>query len=204
MRDSIVRLDAQAVRASVQVVSGISDADLAKPTPCAGWTLADLLAHMTVQHEGFAAAAAGEGANLDLWRPKPRNRDTPSTLVKEYASAADRVLDAFAADGVLDREFSLPEISTRTTFPGRQAIAFHFVDYVTHGWDVARSLGLGYDLDPDVLDAAHQVARAVPDDERRLRPGAAFAPGIPVDPDRAMLERVVALLGRRPEWPALP
>jgi uncharacterized protein (TIGR03083 family) len=51
----IVGLDARAVRASVQVVSQASAADLARPTPCADWTLADLLAHMTAQHNGFAA-----------------------------------------------------------------------------------------------------------------------------------------------------
>ena len=39
-----------------------------EPTPCEGWTLADLLAHMTVQHRGFAAAARGLGADPDVWR----------------------------------------------------------------------------------------------------------------------------------------
>jgi uncharacterized protein (TIGR03086 family) len=105
---------------------------------------------------------------------------------------------------VLDREFSLPEFSAAATFPARQAIAFHFVDYVVHGWDVARSLSSGYHLEPEVLDAAHQVALAVPDGEPRLRPGAAFAPRIAANPDGTTLERIVALLGRRPEWPALP
>lgn len=32
---------------------------MSRPTPCAGWSLRDLLARMTVQHRGFAAAAAG-------------------------------------------------------------------------------------------------------------------------------------------------
>src|SRR5579859_7441834 len=54
----LVRLDARAVLASIQIVSQASTADLARPTPCADWTLADLLAHMTAQHNGFAAAAA--------------------------------------------------------------------------------------------------------------------------------------------------
>src|SRR5487761_339030 len=176
MSDSIVRLDARAVRASVEVVSKAGPGDLARMTPWAGWTLADLLAHMTVQHEGFAAAAAGEGADLDRWQQIHQDR---GTLVARYASAAGQVLDAFAADGVLDRDFSLPEISTQVTFPARQAIAFHLVDYVVHGWDVARSLGLDYDLEPDPLEAALKVALAVPEGEQRLEPGAAFAPRIP-------------------------
>ena len=40
MGSDIVGLDARAVRASVQIVSRASAADLARPTPCPDWTLA--------------------------------------------------------------------------------------------------------------------------------------------------------------------
>ena len=192
----IVGLDARAVRASVRVVSQASAADLARPTPCAGWTLADLLAHMTAQHNGFAAAAAGEGGALVRWQTGAPAADP----VGEYAAAAERVLAAFAAADVLAREFVLPEISTRVRFPAAEAIGFHFVDYVVHGWDAARALGLGYDLGPDVLTAARPIAWSVPDGERRRRPGAAFAPRVAVTGGGA-LDEIVALLGRRPDWP---
>jgi uncharacterized protein (TIGR03086 family) len=192
----IVELDAQAVRASVEVVARISPADLARPTPCAGWTLADLLAHMTIQHDGFAAAAAGHGADLARWHTgAPADHPVP-----EYAAAAARVLDAFAQPGVLDREFALPELSTDRTFPGRQAIGFHLVDYVVHGWDVARSLGLAYELGPGLLAVALGITRGVPDGENRLRPGAAFAPRV-ASAAGGPLDEIVALLGRRPGWP---
>jgi len=134
----IVRLDAEAVRASVRVVGLAGPEDLARMTPCAGWMLGDLVAHMTAQHDGFAAAAAGEGADPTRWQPGEPVRDP----VGEYEAAAGRVLAAFAADGVLDRPFTLPEINPELRFPAPQAIGFHFIDYVVHGWDVARSLGL--------------------------------------------------------------
>jgi uncharacterized protein (TIGR03086 family) len=192
----IVGLDARAVRASVRVVWQASATDLARPTPCAGWTLADLLAHMTAQHDGFAAAAAGEGADLVRWQTGAPAADP----VGEYAAAAERVLAAFAAADVLAREFVLPEISARLRFPAAEAIGFHFVDYVVHGWDVARALGLDYDLEPDVLAAAWPIAWSVPDGERRRRPGAAFAPRVAVT-GGGVLDEIVALLGRRPDWP---
>ena len=100
----IVRLDASAVRASVQVVSRARPADLARSTPCADWTLADLLAHMTAQHNGFAAAAVGQGADLIRWQTGAPAADP----VREYAAAAARVLAAFSAPGVLGRDFALP------------------------------------------------------------------------------------------------
>src|SRR5580658_9827736 len=191
----LVGLDARAVRASVQVVSLASAADRGRPTPCAGWTLADLLAHMTAQHNGFAAAAAGDGADLVHWQTGAPVADP----VGEYAAAADRVIAAFAAAAVPGGEFVLPEISPKLRFPAVEAIGFHFVDYVVHGWDVARALGLGYDLEPDVLAAAVSIAQAVPDGERRRQAGAAFAPRVAAT-GGGVLDQIVALLGRRPDW----
>lgn len=163
---AIVGLDARAVLASVQIVSRASAADLARPTPCPDWRLAELLAHMTAQHNGFAAAAAGYGADLVHWQTGAPVADP----VGEYAVAAARVMAAFAAAGVLAGEFVLPEISPELRFPAAEAIGFHFVDYVVHGWDVAQALGRAYDLEPDLLTAALPIAQAVPDGERRRRP----------------------------------
>ena len=129
----IVALDARVVRATVSVVSQVSPADLARPTPCADWTLAELLAHMTAQHDGWTAAAAGDGGDLSRWQPGLPAADP----VKEYAAAAGRVLAAFGADGMLDREFVLAELSPALRFAADQAISFHFIDYLVHGWDVA-------------------------------------------------------------------
>jgi len=189
------KLDETTVRASVGVVQRLSDTDLDRPTPCAQWHLGDLLAHMTVQHLGFAAAAAGHGADPGLWRPRP----SPEDPLGAYARAAGKVLAAFAPDDVLDREFALPEVGTAHTVPGRMAIGFHFVDYVVHGWDVARSVGVAWQLPDEVLRAALPIAEAVPDDGTRLAEGAAFGPRHP-EPDDDLLGRILALLGRAPDW----
>jgi len=165
--------DAAAVRASVAVVAEVSTADLDRPTPCAAWDLRALLAHMTVQHHGFAAAAEGNGALLAVWQPT-----ASADPVGDYARAADRVLAAFAGD-VLDRPFDLGEIGV--TVPGRVAISFHFIDYVVHGWDVAATLGRPFHLPDDLVKAAVSVADRVPTGERRLLPGASFAPPLPED-----------------------
>lgn len=181
---------ARAVRATVPLVARVRPPDLSLPTPCAEWDLGQLLAHMTVQHRGFAAAAAGHGGDLDSWQPRPLG-DDPG---REYARAAESVIAAFAEPGVLDRGIVLPEL-TSTPIPGRLVIGFHLVDYVVHGWDVARTLGLPYELPPDVLAAALPIAEGVPDGADRLLPGAAFAPRRP-DPGEDPLDRILALLGR--------
>ena len=196
----IVALDAQAVRASVGLVERATARDLARPTPCADWTLHGLLRHMIAQHYGFAAAAAGDG-DLARWMLRPLGADPAAA----YREAAECVLDAFAADGAVDRDFPLPEITRDLMFPGRQAISFHLVDYVVHSWDVARTLGLPADLDPALVEAALRVAQAVPGGAARLEPGAAFGPVVdwPGEPSGSAgsgLDQIVALLGRSPGW----
>jgi uncharacterized protein (TIGR03086 family) len=190
-------LNRRAVRASIEVVARVTADDLGRPTPCEAWTLADLLAHMMAQHYGFAAAARGEGGNLAVWEVRPVGNDPAGT----YAAAAEHVIQAFSEVGVLERAFVLPEISKTITFPAPQAISFHFIDYVVHSWDVARSLGVPIAFDPDVLEAAISVALAVPDGERRLQPGAAFRPGLAVPEGSNLLDRILAMLGRSPAWP---
>jgi uncharacterized protein (TIGR03086 family) len=190
----IIALDAQAVRASVDLVAQATARDLARPTPCADWTLHGLLRHMIAQHYGFAAASAGDG-DLAQWMLRPLGQDP----VAAYRAAAGCVLDAFAADGALDREFPLPELKSGLMFPARQAISFHFVDYVVHSWDVARTLGLPLDLDPALLEAALRVAQAVPGGAARAEPGAAFGPAVESSGGSG-LDQIVALLGRSPGW----
>jgi len=196
----IVALDAQAVRASIDLVARVTERDLARPTPCVDWTLHGLLRHMIAQHHGFAAAAAGDG-DLANWMLRPLGADPAAA----YRAAAGTVLGAFAADGVVEREFPLPELRLGQLFPGRQAISFHLVDYVVHAWDVAVTLGAPVELDPALLDAALRVARAVPGGGFRLEPGAAFGPAVEWSPGAggpggSRLDQIVALLGRSPGW----
>jgi len=191
----LIELDATAVRVSVNLVAQLTPADLTRPTPCAGWTLYGLLAHMATQHYGFAAAAAGQ-EGPGSWRLRRLGPDP----AQDYRDAAGTVLAAFAADGVMGREFTLPEFAPRQRFPAAQAISFHFIDYVVHSWDVARALGLPVSFGPGVLAAARGVASQVPGDEARLRPGAAFAPPVPFPGDGG-LDEIVAFLGRSPAWP---
>jgi uncharacterized protein (TIGR03086 family) len=192
---SVLAADEAATRGSVAVVAEIAPSDLSLPTPCARWDLRDLLAHMTAQHRGFAAAASGGGSDPAVWRP--RESDDP---VAAYSDAASSVVAAFAAPGVLDRAFVLPEIPRAPSFPGRVAVGFHLVDYVVHGWDVARSLGLPYAPPDEVVAATVPIARAVPDGEGRLAEGAAFAPGLRLPPGVSALDEILLRLGRDPSW----
>lgn len=191
-------MNALAVRDSMDIVKQVRPADLTRPTPCAGWTLADLLGHMAVQHRGFAAAARGDGADLAHWEFATAGDDA----VEQYLAASEEVLAAFAALGD-DLEFvvDLPEFTVDPPkFPARLAVAFHFIDYVVHGWDVAATLGIPYVLRPELEDTALTVALAVPNGDNRLADGASFVPALDAAESGSTLDRVLRYLGRTPDW----
>ena len=192
----IVELDRIAVHEAVRVVGLAEEADWERDTPCAGWTLRRLVAHMTAQHLGFAAAARGAGHEAEHWR-EPEDMREPARV---HRVAATAVLVAFAEPGAAERRFALPELGG--SFPGGRAIGFHFIDYVVHAWDVAAALGVSLALPEHVLDAALAVARRVPVDPARRGPGFAFAPALDVPRGSGPLEEALRLLGRVPEgWP---
>jgi uncharacterized protein (TIGR03086 family) len=191
----LVDLDRRAVELSAQIVAQAEAADLGRPTPCAAWTVRDLLDHMITQHYGFAAASAGRGGDRQVWQVVH-----PDSPIGDYAAAAEHVIAAFARPEALERSFELPEISTTVAFPAAQAISFHFVDYVVHGWDVARALDVPFDVSDELAEAALVVARRVPEGENRLGAGAAFRPGVPAPADGTVLDQVLAALGRSPAW----
>lgn len=194
----IRNLNAQAVRDSMDIVRQVQATDLARPTPCEGWTLADLLGHMTVQHHGFAAAARGDGADLKHWEFAPAGADA----VPRYLAASEDVLAAYAElDDSLDTVFDLPEFKVDPPrFPARVAIGFHFIDYVVHAWDVAVTLGAGFELRPELADEAVRISLAVPNGDNRTADGAAFIPALEVPEDASALDRILLYLGRTPNW----
>lgn len=188
------------VLASVDVVSGVSVDDLPRVTPCAGWNLVDLLTHMTVQHRGFAAAARGHGADEAVWRTGSVGAAVADDPAGTYAAAAAQVIDAFAGDEVLEAPFVLPELGGQAAFPGAMAIGFHYIDYVVHGWDVARTLGRSYELPAEALAAAIPLALVVPDGDFRAADNAPFGPAIGSPEHAGDLDRILAHLGRSPRW----
>lgn len=194
---NVRELDRRAMDVTARLVPLVTAEHWHRPTPCAGWQVHDLLAHILGQYHGFALAASGHPTDLEAFRPRPVE---PAELVASYTAAAERVSAAFAEPGVPERAFHLPEIRDGGPFPATAAIGFHLVDEVAHAWDLARSIGTAVDFDAEVLRAALAIAARVPDDPASRGPGFAFGPGYRPDPGLPALDRIVALLGRRPDW----
>ena len=198
----ILDLDRRALAAAGEAVARVTAAQLDNPTPCRDWTLRELLSHMLGHNHGFAAAARGETVPAAVWDGSPAVDDP----YPAYAESAQAASDAFAAPGALDRQIELPGLGA---FPLRIAIGFHFVDYLIHGWDVARSIGAtsgpgggpGY-ADSELTATALKFASRWPDVPQMRGPGAPFGPKVDVPASAPPFDRLLGLLGRPPDWTA--
>jgi uncharacterized protein (TIGR03086 family) len=183
-------LDRRALLVLDKIVAAATTADLARPTPCAGWTLADLLRHQVSENHAFATAAR-EGSAPD-WD----GGDLGDDAYAAYRASVDDFLAAIADDAVLGRQLTINHFGT---FPGPIALHMHLVDTVAHGWDLARTLGLPYEPDAEAVHAALRLAERIPAEGREVN--GSFALRVDVPPDASELDRFLALLGRDPAWP---
>jgi uncharacterized protein (TIGR03086 family) len=180
----------RAIGVASEYVTGIGDEALGSPTPCAGWDLGALLAHMVGQHHGFAAAVRDGDAPVEAYAP----RDVTGRIAAEWQESVDVLLAAFATAD-LDRPVRLVEISTDRRLPAGVAVSFQLLDTVVHTWDVATALGAEFGPDPELASTTLALARLVPQGDGRLRPGAAFAPVVTAASDDDWTQ-ALALTGR--------
>ena len=81
---------------------------------------------------------------------------------------------------------------------GRGVIAVNFADVLVHGWDIARAAGFDVAIDDDLCTAALRVTSRFPENLRG--PDGAFDHPRPVPDDAPVQLRLLAFLGRDPEW----
>lgn len=187
--DELRELHRRALDDAAGLVGQLRDEHLTGSTPCADWDLAALLAHMTGQHLGFALAVETGTAPVGAYAPIVWTRIA-------WAASIERLRTAFAA---ADPDASVLEVELDPTrpLPLATVVGAQLLDTAVHSWDVARSLGLEYTPDPDIVDRVMQIATGIPNGENRTTPKAAFAPALVSAPGSAeKWTRCLALLGR--------
>ncbi|WP_158882541.1 TIGR03086 family metal-binding protein [Amycolatopsis anabasis] len=187
----IRHLDRRALETIDKIIADAHPNDLDRPTPCAAWNLRDLLRHQISENTAFSIALR-EGAAAD-WESGARSTD----VFRDYAESVTAVLGAIDAEGTLERPVSIHEFGP---FPGRIAVSMHLVDSVVHGWDIAKTLGVPYQPDPDAVHEALLFAEKIPADPETRGPDASFDLVVPVGADASELERLLGLVGRSPGW----
>jgi uncharacterized protein (TIGR03086 family) len=181
-----------AARQVVRLLDGVPDTRLDAPTPCAAFTVRDLLAHLIGLTGAFREAAdkrpapepaegAGRGAALPAdWRRLLAGR---LTALAEAWHGRDAWEGSTRAGGV--------------TLPAGVAAQVALDELVLHGWDLARATGQPFSCDRSSLQVVYALLAPEADNPARAP---MFGPVVDVPYGSPFLDRVVGLGGRDPKW----
>jgi uncharacterized protein (TIGR03086 family) len=153
--------------------------DRSGPSPCAGWSLADLLAHMDDGLDAFLEAAGG-AVRVEV----PYH---PGSDVAALQTKACHLLGVWSGGTparvvVGDRPAETPVI-----------VAAAALEITVHGWDVAQATGVPRPIPEDLAVALLPVAMAMVSPEDRV---GRFGPPRAVRPDAPASAALLAFLGR--------
>lgn len=156
-----------------------------------GWSVADLVAHLTNQQLWVPPLLAGEPLEDAAARIPTDTEDVlAGDPLTSWETAADAALTAWAQPGALDRTVHLHSGPAEAT----DHLAGMTADLTVHAWDLAHALGRDTHLDPELVAAAFRHAERTLDDEGV--PGV-FEPPVDVPPGADLQTRLLARFGRR-------
>ena len=164
-------------------LAGVQDELLDRPTPCEGWTLGDLLAHMEDALDAFTEAAGGEVEVHGGSRAEGRIaaiQDKACALLGAWGGTMPGDVVIATRGGGLDLLSSV-------------LVATAALEVTVHGWDVGRATGEAVAIPPALARDLLPVAEAVVGPADR---GVRFAAARAVAPDAAYDVLLLAHLGR--------
>ncbi|MFJ9407558.1 TIGR03086 family metal-binding protein [Streptomyces sp. NPDC101393] len=194
----------------IDLLAGVDDGRLDGPTPCSAYTVGELVQHVDSVSQALAALAHGAHARTDgkgadtgtgdggADRPTGADTETEPTVLDFGGGWRDtvtrHVLDLGGAWGdpaAWRGSGSAGGLELPNELWGKIALT----EVVVHGWDLAQATGRPFDLPEETLRAclAH-VADFVP---RAPVPGL-WGPAVEVPADAPVLDRMVAITGRKP------
>lgn len=174
----------------IEVLAGVTDDQLTSSSPCAEYTVGDLIDHVDQVSRSATALARraaelpGTGTGPDAAHLDAGWRDSVARHLRELGQAWD---DPAAWQGTAN----VPGLDLSNEMWGKITLT----EVVVHGWDIARATGQPFDLPEHTLQAClDHVAEFVPN----APVPALWGPPVDVAPDATLLNRIVAITGRVP------
>jgi uncharacterized protein (TIGR03086 family) len=170
----------------VRLVQSVPDDALDRPTPCADYTVGDLLDHIG----GFALAFRGAAVKEPL---DGVGAGDAADLPPDWSTRIPDDLEALAAAWDDPDAWRGMTAAGGVELPGEVAGVIALDELVLHGWDLARAIGQpsGYDGPGlDDVDAAVQ----------QFQGAGIFGPEVPVPVDAPLMDRILGHAGRVPDW----
>ena len=188
-----------AARRLADLVAGVSDGQLDAPTPCSDYRLGDLIHHVGGLALAFTAAARkdrGEASNR-------RSKGDASQLGSDWRERIPQDLATLAEAWRDPQAWSGMTRIAGLEMPGEAAGVFALDELVVHGWDVAQASGQPYDCEPTALEVVHNLVAQFSGPGMDQQRQGLFGPEVAVSDDAPLLDRVIGMTGRDPNWSVL-
>jgi uncharacterized protein (TIGR03086 family) len=185
-----------AARQLASVVRGVPDDMLGAPTPCPAYTVGDLLDHIGGLARAFTWAATKE--SLDL--PEVAPSGDASRLGDDWRMRIPAAVEALAAAWADPAAWTGMTKAGPVEMPGEIGGLVALDEIVVHGWDIARATGQPFDVDPVTLQAVHDLVIQFSGPGTEEQRAGGFGPEVAVPADAPLLDRVLGMVGREPDW----
>ncbi|MFB8005008.1 TIGR03086 family metal-binding protein [Nocardia sp. NPDC056000] len=160
------------------------------PTPCAAWTVRDLVNHVVDETYRFAES-------VETGRRGSSDGDyVGAEWDSAFAMAAARLRAAWRAPNAMERTHTFPGGAV----PAAWAIGQQTTEFAIHAWDIAKATGQSLELDPELGELALGWAREnlVPQVRGAEADGFHIAPVVTTSDDARLYDRLAAFGGRQP------
>lgn len=160
-------------------------------TPDAQWTVADLVWHLVDEHRWARPLLAGldlDAAATVAAGLGPDSRDG-ATLVREWDRAAASSSAACGAEGALTGSVAVSRGRVRAA----EYLEEMILDLLVHAWDLGTAIGYQQPLPVGAVAAIYPLAPAIVG----RTPRGMFDPPADAGADAPLIDRLVALTGRR-------
>lgn len=178
----------------VQTAHGVEHAQLTAPTPCPKFDVRALLNHVLYWAPVLELAARKEPVPSEHGESREQDLTTgdwPALL----AERVGRLVTAWAEPAAWDGMTRILGGEAPASFAG----SITFVEFVVHGWDLARATGQPFHCDDEVAEAVYKVLSGMAERGRAM---GAFGPEVPVPESAPALDRALGVSGRDPGWSA--
>ncbi|MGF6888962.1 uncharacterized protein (TIGR03086 family) [Nocardia sp. GAS34] len=174
-----------------EVVAGISDDQLAAPTPT-GMTVGVLVGHVLGFTEAFRQGATKESIGRSVPPAAPAPDAVPGDWRSRTAVQSKALVEAWREPAAWEGETEVGG----ATGPAPQMARFALDEVIVHGWDLARATGQSFAPREEDLVILLEMLAVTPAEGV---PGL-FGPRVAVAADAPALDRVLGLTGRDPAW----
>ena len=160
-------------------VAGVDASQMGHETPCADWTVEELLNHIIGGASLGASAFGGSAVEAD-------------SALGAYDGATEAAIAAMNIEGAME---GMVTGAGGGEMPGGYFATLLAMDNLVHGWDLAKATGQSTDLPEDLVDIIYADFEPQMD---RFRQGDNFGPEVSQPDDAPTQDKLIGMMGRAP------